>query len=504
MPVKFEIYRGGVRVNDFAPQGAYAVGPESVPIPGAVTFQDGLLITDPPDVNAAGVALLWDMGELGSFHLETTRLVPRDKPYNLNVELARLRLMKIVQKQEDWNLFDFPKADPFIQRFREAQDLFSDALGKMDEPAEAATLADRSLALSVALSEDLAMFHAELLINRRRATSAFVKHLFGCRVDFAMQNQRYREMLADSFDYAVLPMSWKLLQPQEGAFDTEVTDTWIAYLAKRRVPVLAGPIINLVERDVPHWMFIWENDLDSLREMVYEQVQRVVSRYRRSVVAWNVVGGLCTNSVFSLTFEQMIELTRLLVTLVKIMISSARTLITITQPFGEYHARNPNSVSPMLYAEMLGQAGINFEGFALELELGLPQPGMFARDLFQISTLLDRFSTIGRPVFLTAVSFPGRHTPDPADRSEGRMDPAAAGRWKRPWDAQLQADFLEAVYRIALSKPFVENVAWGNLVDVNQSVPGGGLLDEMYQPKPAFTRLQEMRELFRAWQAGRK
>ena len=122
-------------------------------------------------------------GRWARYHLETTRLQPREKPYNLNVELARFRLMKIVQKQEDWNLFDFPKAEKFIQRFRDSQSLFADALGKLDEPAEAAKLADQSLAIAIDLSEQLAAFHGELLINRRRQTNGFVKHIFGCRVD---------------------------------------------------------------------------------------------------------------------------------------------------------------------------------------------------------------------------------------------------------------------------------------------------------------------------------
>ena len=57
---------------------------------------------------------------MGTFHVETTRLQPREQPYNLNVELARFRLMKIMQKQEDWNLFDFPKTEKYQQRFHEA------------------------------------------------------------------------------------------------------------------------------------------------------------------------------------------------------------------------------------------------------------------------------------------------------------------------------------------------------------------------------------------------
>jgi hypothetical protein len=56
---------------------------------------------------------------------------------------------------------------------------------------------------------------------------------------------------------------------------------------------------------------------------------------------------------------------------------------------------------------------------------------------------------------------------------------------------------MEAVYQTALSKPFVEAVAWSNLADLRQTLPAGGLLDDVLQPKPAFTKLQQMRERFK-------
>jgi hypothetical protein len=249
-------------------------------------------------------------------------------------------------------------------------------------------------------------------------------------------------------------------------------------------------------------MYIWENDFDTLREMAYDFVSRVVGRYRKAVGMWNVCGGLHTNGIFPLTFEQVIELTRQLVAQVKTLIPSAKTLVTVKQPFGEYHARGRSAVPPILYAEMVAQAGISFEAFGLEIEMGVPAPGMFMRDLFQLSCLLDRFSTMGRPVFLTAVCVPGRSTPDPADRSEGKNDPAQAGQWHRPWDPELQAEWLQAVFRMAMSKPFVESIAWGDLADVAPTLPAGGLIDDMLRPKPAYLRLQEMREQFHQW--GRK
>jgi hypothetical protein len=503
MPVKFEIYREGARLTQFTPVAAMAMGPESVPIPGEVAFKDGLLVVSRSDDHATGVSLLWDSGPMGAYQLETTRVPPREKPYNLNVELARFRLMKIVQKQEDWNLFDFPRADKFTARFREAQNLFADALGKLDEPAEASKIADEALAISLELSEQLAAFHSELLINRRRASNSFVRHIFGVRVDSSIQNSRYKESLAGNFDYAIVPMSWKQLQPEEGAFNTDALDEWVETLNRKRVPIIAGPLIDLNEGQVPDWLFIWEHDFDTLRELAYEFVQKVVHRYRKAVAVWNVASGFHTNRALTLSFEQIIELTRLLVAHVKNMEPKARTLVTLTQPFGEYHARATTSVPPMLYAEMVAQAGINFEAFGLELEMGIPAPGKYLRDLFQFSCMLDKFSTMGRPVFLTAVGAPGRSAPDSTDVSEGRLDPTHGGRWHRPWDPQLQADWLDAAYRVALSKPFVESVAWSNLADIGHTLPSGGLMDDMLQPKPVYDRLHKMRDQFHQW-TGRK
>jgi endo-1,4-beta-xylanase len=184
---------------------------------------------------------------------------------------------------------------------------------------------------------------------------------------------------------------------------------------------------------------------------------------------------------------------------VKTLLPNAKTLVSITHPFGEYHAKNGAGVPPLLYAEMVAQAGVNFEAFGIELEMGVPAPGMFTRDLFQLSCLLDRFSTLGRPVYLTAVTAPGRNTSDPDDASVGRLDPSQGGRWHKPWDPQVQADWMEAVYKLAFSKPYVESVAWGNLADLSHTIPGGGLLDDMLKPKPSYTKLQELRERFHTW-----
>lgn len=504
MPVRFEVYREGERVGQFTPVAACAMGQDGVPITGDVYFRDGVLTVSRPDTQPVGLTLLWDCGAWGAYMLETTRLKPRERPYILNVELARGRLMRILQKKEDWNLFDYPRAEKLAARFRDAQGSLAEALALApNEPEKASLLGDRALELGMEVGDELAVFHADLLLGRRRAAGSVARHVLGCRIEPGVDSREYREMLIGGFDYAVVPINWRQIQPKEEQLVTKPLDDLLDLLVQRKVPVVAGPLVDLQESHVPDWMFIWEHDYDTLRDLTYEHVQRMVQRYRRQVSVWNVVSGLHAHTAFSLTFEQIIEFTRLLVSQVKAALPAARTLVSVRQPFGEYHARHRSTVPPMLYAEMVAQSGIPFEAFGVEIEMGVPSPGMFTRDLFQLSVALDRFATLGRPVFLTAMCVPGRPNADPGDANDGKLDPGSAGRWHRPWDEQLQADWMDAVSKLALSKPYVESLAWSNLADREHTLPGGGLLDANLQPKLGYRKAQELRQLFHSW-SGRR
>ena len=495
MAVRFEIYRDGRKATDFVPVSPMALAPESVPMPTEIGMRDGLLRISNSE-QAMAASLLWDTGDAGELMLETTRLPARSKPHNLNVELARFRLMRMLQKIEDWGLFDLPNAQPIVERIRALQKEFGAALENLDDGPTAAALADDVLAKTVKLGDELVDFNAEITLTRRKTANAFARYVFGCRVDWTQRTQKVKDLLADNFDYAVLPMTWKLLQPKEDAFDTAAMDEWVEYLTRRRVPIIAGPIIDLDELSMPGWAYMWENDVDVLRDLMVDFVRKMVTRYRRAVAVWNVVGGLHANSIPGLGFEQTIELTRLLVATVKSMLPQARTLVGLRDPFGEHHATKLPGVPPMLYAETIAQAGVNCDGFALEIETGVPRVGSYTRDLFQLSGMIDKLAGTGKPLYITALSAPSRHFPDSADRSEGSLDPSKAGRWRGPWTPELQADWMEAVSKICLGKPFVESVTWGNLTDANATVPGGGLVDEMFQPKPAFDRLKMLRTAY--------
>ena len=172
-------------------------------------------------------------------------------------------------------------------------------------------------------------------------------------------------------------------------------------------------------------------------------------------------------------------------------------------PWGEYYARNQRTIPPMLYADMVVQSGVNFDAFGMSFYFGRSAEGMYARDMFQISSMMDRFSNLGRPLHITAVQAPSSVLPPEPAQNRPLPDNAVhgGGRWHEPWSESLQAQWLKHFYLIALSKPFVESVTWRDLLDPQRispaqgaSLPTGGLIKGDGTPKAAFGALLKIRE----------
>lgn len=147
----------------------------------------------------------------------------------------------------------------------------------------------------------------------------------------------------------------------------------------------------------------------------------------------------------------------------------------------------------MIYAEMAVQSGIPFDIFGVQLCFGAPRDGGWQRDLFQVSAMLDRFAALGKPLVISRMGVPSVQT----EKNTG------AGLWRKPWNDQLQSKWLEALANIVLSKPFVEAMTWGDIVDSDGgAAPGGGLLAADLTPKPSMQTWLAMRRAVLAVRQG--
>jgi GH35 family endo-1,4-beta-xylanase len=492
--LRFRVFKNGNAPANLDLSTAYLVGSDSVPIRGEFAYDNGEIVCKKRAAGPAALSLMWESKNFGSVLLETTRLPERDEPYILNLELARGRMMRLMQKREEWGIFDLPDLAAMNEKSMEARDLLLDAITSQDNPAKASEYADRCLEMVLPISEQAALAHADLLLQRRIATRNFPRGAFGMRVEHSITLEAYRRALVPNADFVRMPMWWKTIEPQEQQFNWHPIDEWMAFLARARVPVVAGPLVHFTEVSIPEWLYIWEHDYETVRDLLYEHIERVITRYGANVALWNVLSGLHVNAQFSFTFDQLMDVTRMAVNLVKKVNQAGRTMIEITQPWGEYYANNQRSIPPMLYADMIVQSGIPFDVFGVQLKFGMPRDGAWQRDLFQVSTLLDRFASLGKPVMISALQVPSA-PPESVPGIGG-----SPGVWRRPWTDALQAKWLEAVTDIALSKPFVEAICWQDLVDIpakglslGQSMPFGGLTNPDLSPKPALRTWASLR-----------
>ncbi len=407
-------------------------------------------------------------------------------------------MMRIAQKREDWGLFDYADAAAINQECDTVRAKFTAALKAADDPATAATLADEALVAGLTLGEQIALYHAEIFVNRRRAAGgAALRTTFGCTAALnGGQDATFQQRLGETFDFIAVPTPWKHIEPKEQLFEHGPIDAWVTWASKNHKFVHAGPLLSFEPSQLPDWLYLWENDYETLRSMVYEHVQRTVKRYERGVQYWKVVSGLHAFNNFNLTFEQIMELTRMTCQVVKKTAPRSQTVIELVMPWSEYYARNAKTVPPLLYADMAVQSGIKFDGFGVQVCLGAPVDGHYVRDLMQISSMLDEFVGFAKPLHITACQVPSEIAADTGDAWSGEIEAYRGGKWHVPWSQRLQAEWLQAFYRVAVSKPFVESVCWRDLSDApGHYLPHGGLCTASLEPKLAYKELRS----FKAW-----
>jgi len=484
--VNFQVFRNGKVANDFQLSGAYLFGNDGIALRKAsIEIKGGVIRCRQPNMTSAGLALLWTVDGFGKVLLPTTCLPERKEPYNLNVEIARAKLMQVTQKCEDWTFFNGIEGLDDISN--DARELLIKAIQNISEPSVASKLADDSLKKAIVLSEKLALKQADSLFKNRGRNRGFGKRCLGCTVDpKQIGNSGYVKRLLELFGFVTIPISWALVEPVRGRYDFSRIDACINVLAKRRLAVCVGPLLCFSQDYLPEWLQGSRLEFETIRDSAYRFILRVVSRYAARVHAWRVVSGLNSFNYFGFNFEQILEITRAANLAVKTASSRSVKIIEISSPWGEYYARTSNAIPPLVYVDMVAQSGINFDAFGLQLRFGKNQSGMHVRDMMQISDILDYFGLVSKPLYITELEVPSRS-------GDGLYDNELAGLWHQQWDQANQADWLQQFYKIALSKPFVNVVAYANLCDITEGIiANSGLFTDRLEPKESFKTLRKM------------
>jgi hypothetical protein len=548
----------GVDSRHFPPRKAYLVGPDETPVQGVIELRPGVVDAKKMVTTTVGLAVQLQVtgGHVGQesasqglLTVHTCLLPDRDEPYLLTIELARRQIMFVLNKMEDWGLFDLGAEHPLMAEFDGARETFTQALVAQREgtggtaagfnPA-ADALATKALTTGIRVGERMTLLNAERQFRTRTSGAGYreaASHLarltpekprpgspivlpgaghcvleempqIGCAVSPGSFTEIQQRAILASCDFVTMPMRWVDLEPSEGKYHFASTDRWIEWAVRTaKLPVVAGPLVDLRPQSAPDFLFIWENDYDTLREIVQEHVTAVVTRYRRTISRWTVASGLNVNMNLKISFDQIVDLTKLCIALVRKLHPGAKVQLEVAQPWGEYHSMNRRSIPPLQYAETMVQLGaaqpsIQVDAIAIRAQMGHAEPGLSTRDLLSLSAMLDRFASLEKPIFVSSLGCPsGPIAPRPFTPRAGAepVDPYEPGYWREPWSESQQAAWLAAAAAVCASKPYVQGICWHDLSDpapgqTAPEMPLGGLLGPSGVPKPALTRLAALRK----------
>ena len=462
----------------------------------ALTGEDGVLIAEEPRVPYKITCADWVDG-FGWMYLVADNGGAGYKPGELgesvilNAEVSKSRLKSVESASQAARKAGVVLTPELDQRIEKAQGLVGTI--RSDDPPEV-----RSRKYWDALSETM---WAGELVAMQRATHAISKHgprpsfKFGANAFHCLDaGEAYTKAFYELLNYCTLPFYYRGFESVQGKPGWERLDEMVEWCEKGKITPKGHPLIWFHEAGVPKWLE--DKSFENVRRLHVKRITDIVRRYKGRIDYWDVINEAHDfANTLNFTYEQLLDLTKMACDTARAANRKATTVVNSTALWGEYVApkpgeRLPKSLrhTPLQYVADCVNRGFDFD--VVGLQIYYPQ-----RDMFEIDRMLERFGRFGKPVHITEHAMASDTSDDPA-----AMVKKPWGHWHAPHSQANQADWLEQLWTIAYSKPFITAITYWDFCDKGGHFwAHGGFLDKDLKPKEVYFRLKK---LLQSWREG--
>ena len=341
----------------------------------------------------------------------------------------------------------------------------------------------KSLAVTLKAGEDLAVARARYRIAKWKGVPR-KGFIFGCNAfGYPLRGPIYQARFREVFNLGITNVYLSHYAPTETTRNYERTDNETNWLLSNGVAVKPCPPFYMAGGVTPEWLK--NRPYSEVKVIAHDLVKEVAARYKDKTRFCEIMNEAhdYSNSL-RLTPDEMTDLAGVTSKAAREGDPKVMRIINSCHLWGEY-AGTPTKDgkyrrSPYAYLRDCIRADVEFE--IVGLQMYYPE-----YDLFEIDRLLDKFAKLGKPIQITEMGCSSAPGIDPnAQRKR------ASEGWHGPWTEKMQADWVEGIYTIAYSKPYVEGVSWWDLADAVSFWPYGGLLRGDCSPKPAYLRLKKL------------
>jgi GH35 family endo-1,4-beta-xylanase len=480
----------------------YATDENDDPFKSAIqTRQDGIVVPEDLGNRKFAVNTRWYVEGFGYVWLGADNggaYYSRDdfgngRNFNLNYEFARTRVSRnkkvLARYQKEGTIF----SSEVKHLAALSEELLNEAAKKLNDGERCAKLSDKALHYALWAGEKIELEKAKSDIDKMAWRDQVY---FGCesRQYIWAKHEEFTKRFVELFNYATVTHyvwdTWyELFEPREGQYNWGVKDDIVNWLSENNIRIEGRPLFWFHPAVTPDWLK--NKNFDELKKYIEKHTHDLVSHYGDKVLEWEVVNEYHDwANIHNHTPEQITEIVRLACDKTKEANPKVVRILNNCCPFAEYVARGRMARmeatrplrSPRQFIKDLIDANVEFD--VLGIQIYFPQ-----RDLSDIVRLLERLAVFGKPIYLTEIGASSNLPPVNPDAGGVAKEPYA---WHRHWDEELQADWLEQVYTIYYSKPFVKAINWYDFSDFRPYIVNGGLVREDCSTKLSFQRLKNL------------
>jgi hypothetical protein len=463
----------------------YMCGADEIPWYGRAYMSGDQLIVERAESDSGSVWVPWRIDNYGVMLLGTSTLVERDEPYRLEVELARGTINRLRNQMAQWEQLGLVVSNDLREDVLAATRHFSRA-ATAEEEQSAAESAKKALVVAAMAMHRLSTIYAEQATEIRRGQAKKLSTWFGVHLGDQMPPLYVARQLLSSFNMVSVPLTWRAIEASEGRRSWKTADAQIEWAQTAGLKVMGGPLLELDDRGVPDWTYLWEGDFESLVGFM----TTVVKRYRGKVNLWQTVARMSHGRVLALSEEQRLQIAAQAIGRVRELDPSTPLIATFDQPWAEYLATEQLDLAPLHFADALVRADLGLSGIGLELNVGYHPGASTHRTPLAYSRLIDTWSLLELPL-LVALTVPSSAEKD--DLATGRTQVLSSeGSEVSP---ASQSAWIERYVPLLMAKAPVQVILWNQLSDaVPHHYPHGGLFDAKEAPKPALESLRKIRQ----------
>ena len=266
---------------------AYLAGLDEIPWHCHVAWTEQGLVVERDESDSGNFFISGPIDGHGELTLSTASLMERERPYHLDVELARGTLYRLRNQIAAWELAGMVLPPGIRAPIKAAHQHLSWAATRQEEAEAAADRAVLATRLALDAMGLLSDAYAQQALATRRQQTGKLNTLWGFNVGGRRPPEAIARQLAPAFNAATVPLVWREIEALEGKRDWTSCDEKIEWCRAQGLKVCSGPLLEIDRWSLPDWMYLWgAGDEENFRMCVAEHIQAVVARYRGKVQLW--------------------------------------------------------------------------------------------------------------------------------------------------------------------------------------------------------------------------